>query len=179
MPSRTAKDLSHPCLHPTCGAARRIRLFYASRATHALSRPDLDALVDAAARKNAGLGIHGALYYRHGIFAQVLEGGEAHVLQLYLRIARDPRHRDPTLINLSLTSTRLFSAWRMGFVAHAPTLGQTWEEVLDLRRRHESLLQEIFRRWLATLERGDAGLTDDDDNESEPSEHPLANTAAG
>ena len=67
------------------------RMVYVSRA----AKPgfaEICAIVRAAHRVNAGLGVTGALLCLDGWFAQALEGPGAGLDALWDRLARDPRH---------------------------------------------------------------------------------------
>ena len=93
-----------------------VRLLYASRATSPI-RPDvLAAIVKKSTRNNAALGITGLLCHTDDIYVQVLEGGREAVSTLYNRIARDPQHRDVTLLVYRQVTERHFAGWTMGQV---------------------------------------------------------------
>jgi hypothetical protein len=64
---------------------------------------------------------------------QLLEGEEIPVLELYLKIVRDPRHSDPVIVNISTATEQMFSGWAMGAV-DANLLSQEYgEAILKLR----------------------------------------------
>ena len=103
-------------------SARLVRLVYVSTATVPVDQEALQAILTDASTKNAGNGITGVLCASRDHYLQLLEGRAHQVLDRYLRIVTDPRHRDPTLLSISLTAERLFGQWSMAYVngsAHA------------------------------------------------------------
>ena len=95
-----------------------VRLVYASRAAHTIDDALIKAICEIASSRNAGQGITGVLCTQQGeeVFLQVLEGSRADVNSLYASIARDPRHRDVTLLSYEEIEQRHFANWRMGMV---------------------------------------------------------------
>lgn len=90
------------------------RLIYAS-ATLAPLLPDaLAALIAAARRNNAGMGVTGLLLYHDSSVLQVLEGERAAVEALFERIGRDPRHGRIIRLWAGEVAARAFPDWRMG-----------------------------------------------------------------
>ncbi len=69
-----------------------------------------------ARRRNARLGITGALFYSSHSFAQVLEGPALAVDCLYARILVDPRHESVTLLHRRPIAQRRFERWTMAYV---------------------------------------------------------------
>ncbi len=95
-----------------------VRLLYASRAIDGMNDALLHSIVERSRANNLEHGITGILcvYPDGGIFLQVIEGARAEVNRLYANLARDPRHRDVTLLCYDEIEERHFSAWRMGCV---------------------------------------------------------------
>lgn len=109
--------------HITPSVAGLHRLAYVSRATAASGAEaarHLAAILSLARRHNAEAGITGALLHSRRWFAQVLEGERAALEALYARIARDPRHRDVTLLALHPAARRVFAEWSMVHAGQAP-----------------------------------------------------------
>jgi len=69
----------------------------------------------AAESKNQGLNITGALLFHAGLFAQVLEGPQNAVEQLFSRIQLDNRHSGVTVAHRGPAAQRDFSQWSMAF----------------------------------------------------------------
>jgi hypothetical protein len=95
-----------------------VRLVYASRAAGPIDDALVKAIIEASSARNVGQGITGVLCTQPGqeVFLQVLEGSRQDVNALYTSIARDPRHRDVTLLSYEEIEQRRFSNWRMGSV---------------------------------------------------------------
>jgi hypothetical protein len=95
-----------------------VRLVYASRAVGAIDDALVKAICEASSARNVGQGITGVLCTQQGqdVFLQVLEGSRADVNALYATIARDPRHREVTLLSYEDIDQRRFANWRMGSV---------------------------------------------------------------
>ena len=110
---------------PQAASGTCFRLIYRS---HSLLPPgahgqaDLADILKAARIKNAGLGITGALMLYDDWFAQVLEGPQSAVEDLYARIKADARHSSVRLNEAGQTPKRLFDKWAMAIVAehHEP-----------------------------------------------------------
>ncbi len=79
-------------------------------------------ILAAARRRNAALGLTGALLFSADAFAQVLEGPEAAVRSLYHRIEADPRHADPLVVGAGPIAARAFGAWSMGYIGPSPEI---------------------------------------------------------
>ena len=95
------------------------RLIYRSRSLVAAEqqRSELGEIFTTARRKNRDLGITGALMMSGDSFAQVLEGDEAAVRDLYATIREDARHDDVTVIEEQTVEGRTFGHWAMAKVA--------------------------------------------------------------
>ena len=95
-----------------------VRLVYASRADAEIDDALVASIFERSRAHNLEHGITGILctYAQGNVFLQVLEGGRAAVNRLYAGIARDPRHRDVTLLDYAEIDQRGFASWRMGSV---------------------------------------------------------------
>jgi hypothetical protein len=93
-----------------------VRMFYASRAIAPVDNETLQSILKASRAHNARAGITGVLCSTDRLYLQVLEGGRAAVNALYLRIARDPRHGEVTLLGYEEIAERRFAGWSMGQV---------------------------------------------------------------
>lgn len=95
-------------------------LIYASVPTDGLEITDIQAILAAARRRNATLGVTGFLAFRHDIFLQVIEGGRGEVSDVFCRIARDVRHRQIEILSFHEIAARSFADWSMGMLAISP-----------------------------------------------------------
>jgi hypothetical protein len=89
------------------------RLKYVSRFARPMTPADVRALVEAAQRRNAQLGVTGMLVAFGEVFMQVLEGPSDAVRGLFGRIVADARHRDVILIRSHRVERALFAGWSM------------------------------------------------------------------
>jgi len=92
------------------------RLIYHSRvnvAPGSVLRETIDAITDSAGKRNALLGVTGALLACNGRFLQVLEGDKDAVRQVYGAILLDPRHTDVQLLDSRAIVTRQFADWSL------------------------------------------------------------------
>ena len=90
-------------------------IVYASSASQAFTKPDLQALLQEIRPKNADLGITGMLLYKDGNFIQALEGGQEVLTRLVRIIQQDSRHQGLLVLLRGMSDQRLFSDWSMGF----------------------------------------------------------------
>ena len=92
-------------------------LIYLSRATEPFSDHDLETLLAQARRNNSAQHITGALVYGNGQFAQIIEGEQRVLEDLYNRLLLDPRHSQVTKFADKAIATRSFGEWSMAFQA--------------------------------------------------------------
>ena len=92
------------------------RLIYTSEATKHFSTRELLNLLHAARSYNSIDGICGFLYYKNGIFLQVIEGKSEMITNLFNRIQKDKRHNNIKIISSSFINDFLFSNWTMGCI---------------------------------------------------------------
>jgi hypothetical protein len=82
---------------------------------------ELRKLVLSAAVKNRDRGITGGLMFNRNYFAQVLEGDQSSVSDLFCRIAKDARHRSVVIVHASSIDERVFERWSMGLAEKTET----------------------------------------------------------
>lgn len=75
----------------------------------------LDAIVEVSRRRNADLGVTGALLFSGSRFAQLIEGPADSVAILRAAIERDVRHRNVTTIEAGAVDDRLFEGWSLAY----------------------------------------------------------------
>lgn len=88
------------------------RLIYSSVHSH-ISDEAINHLLRSSRANNARDGISGALVMTPSRFLQVLEGGRTAIGQCFMRIMRDPRHRDIEVVACRDAESRLFRDWSM------------------------------------------------------------------
>ena len=94
-----------------------IQLTYASRCAQILGPGDVKDILQSSNRNNTRVGVTGALCLSNGIFLQQLEGDRQIVNELYHRILRDQRHKDPAILDFGEIASRRFGVWSMGLMS--------------------------------------------------------------
>ena len=93
-----------------------VRLLYASRAVGPVTPQIIESILQQSFGQNPALGITGVLCHGADVYVQALEGGREAVNALYMKIARDTRHRDVMLLHYAEVPERHFAGWTMGHV---------------------------------------------------------------
>lgn len=93
------------------------RLLYASTAHQNVDGDEYRKILLNAQTKNNDLGITGMLVFNQKYFLQVLEGDRSALNQLYIKIAKDPRHRNLEILCVEEMPTRDYADWSMGYAA--------------------------------------------------------------
>lgn len=107
------------------------RLIYKSVPTEEIvSNETLADITENGAIQNRKLDITGLLILTGDEFLQVLEGPRKAVNELYLKIAKDKRHREVQLISYEQISQRFFQTWNMRLIDLWDLPGQTREYLL-------------------------------------------------
>lgn len=91
-------------------------LGYVSTQTMPLGSQELLGLLEAARKRNRGLGLTGVLLHRQDSFFQVLEGESSSVRQVFDSIQRDRRHHRVEVLFEGEIDEREFAEWQMAFV---------------------------------------------------------------
>ena len=116
-PGPIARALNPPHYHLRNHTIMLVQLTYASRTAHILGPGDVKDILQSSARNNTRVGVTGALLLANGIFLQQLEGDRQAVNTLYHRILKDPRHKDPAILDFSEIVERQFGSWSMGLIS--------------------------------------------------------------
>lgn len=111
-----------------------ISLLYISRSLPNQSDDDIADILQISRSKNLEKGITGVLCSGGEHFIQVLEGPQQTVLESYLRILDDSRHKNCFLIGMATLESRNFENWSMGYI----NISQ--EKILERRR-------QLMRYW--------------------------------
>lgn len=89
------------------------RLIYKSRANQLIDWEFVKTLIGKSESKNQQVGITGVLLATRTHFLQVIEGDFDEINQLFMHIARDPRHEEIQLVSFTCVESRLFGGWAM------------------------------------------------------------------
>lgn len=92
-------------------------LIYSSTASHAMTRAELQTILEDARSGNAARDVTGLLVYVDGVFLQILEGERDTLTSLVSRITNDTRHRDLQIFYQAEVAQRVFANWRMAFAS--------------------------------------------------------------
>ncbi|AUC81519.1 BLUF domain-containing protein [Lacinutrix sp. Bg11-31] len=90
------------------------RIVYTSQASKQFSKRSLLDLLHDSRAFNTIDNISGVLMHRNGCFLQVIEGESDVVNSLFIRLLKDPRHKEVKIILDSSVDSCLFSNWAMG-----------------------------------------------------------------
>lgn len=78
-----------------------------------LSRDDVNSILESSSRNNPAAGITGLLIYNGRNFLQFLEGEEAELVSLMVRITHDPRHTGISVLERLSGQKRACADWAM------------------------------------------------------------------
>lgn len=137
---------------PSDDVETMLHLIYVSRGKHGLGADDFSRILAQARERNEQVAITGALCYRHGYFAQILEGPDLAVREMYAKIAGDDRHSGAVIVSEEPTTDRLYAGWRMrGFDDRtAITAADDLVALKRLAERHDAA--DVTRRWFDLLQ---------------------------
>lgn len=90
-------------------------LSYVSNENTDITSNDLKNILDEARNSNEKNDITGLLLYRDKSFLQVLEGEKEKVLETFVKIERDYRHKDVEVLFSEPFDEREFTDWSMAF----------------------------------------------------------------
>ena len=93
------------------------QLVYVSRANQDVNLELVNQIVKSAVKRNEEAGLSGFLLFNNKTFLQVLEGDRIALNQTFLRIARDPKHKDVELMLYRKISSRDFTEWGLGMAS--------------------------------------------------------------
>lgn len=121
------------------------QLFYVSRATAPHDSTAIQAILQAARRRNARLDVTGCLLFSGHCFAQVLEGPQPAVASLARTIAADPRHVGVRVLAESRRAEREYATWTMGYL-YDLTLEDDLETLLMIPDRSPRVVADVLER---------------------------------
>lgn len=129
-----------------------LRLIYLSRVWRNMTNTQLDAILAESRSNNAKNKITGLLCYGGTSFIQILEGPEAEIINLYARIVNDERHHGCKLLDVHLSSKRIFNNWAMAYVHSSEAdFDELSGVIIGATKKHEQSVNEvstILRKYL-------------------------------
>ncbi|QFT76369.1 BLUF domain-containing protein [Erythrobacter sp. THAF29] len=101
-----------------------------------LSRDEVESILASSARNNPAKDITGLLLYNGRNFLQLIEGDEAELVELMVRITHDPRHTGISILEQRKIDQRSCPDWSMKRVLIAESI----------EKRRELLEAELPKR---------------------------------
>ena len=128
-------------------------MLYVSKAKPGIDKNDIANMLEKAVIHNKKQGITGLLCHTRGCFAQILEGEELPVLELYVKIAKDPRHSGLVIVSFAPVARQSFQGWAMGSFGDNLNPIVNFDDMLKLRNgREKDGAVAIMQSWLKLLE---------------------------
>lgn len=112
---------------------------------------EIRQILQVAREKNRLAGITGALLYSGGCFAQVLEGPQSVLEDLFETIQYDPRHSHVTILHLHAIEARSFGDWSMAYAGEAEALREQAEAASALGSPNQITTAAPGQGFLAVL----------------------------
>ena len=103
-------------------SAPLFQILYVSQLAHQADFSVVKDIVRASRSHNPARGITGALLFDGERFCQLLEGTQADVASLMLRIERDARHGAIRTLHAGSATARALRSWRSGYCESANDL---------------------------------------------------------
>lgn len=119
------------------------RVVYLSDNRLATEEPGGDqirSILEHSRRNNARVDVTGALLFNGERFAQVLEGEQAAVQQIFERIQCDPRHDNVRVLQFEPVSERGFDDWAMAYIGKAGREPSGLDDIADAGALDDSRL---------------------------------------
>jgi hypothetical protein len=108
---------------------------------------EIDVILNTARQHNKNNNITGALLFNTGHFAQVLEGPEAAVENIFERIQGDERHENCIVLSCESIQNRSFSEWSMAYEGGDSVAKNQFSHMLENSDKTGDILaaDEVFR----------------------------------
>ena len=108
------------------------QLIYISQSTKKMSFEELTSIQKISKTNNEPMDVTGSLFYNGGWFLQVLEGPVATLNKLYLKIEKDPRHKNSRTIYNEPASFRTFPRWSMNMTNLEDRQADKYNELVEV-----------------------------------------------
>lgn len=113
-------------------------------------------LAARAAARNESLGVTGLLIADRTVFMQILEGPRALVSQVFASIARDGRHADVIVADVSEIEALSYPKWGLALLNDREKIHAIWRRVGGDRLWEPRLLNAVQLRALFRIAMADA-----------------------
>ena len=115
-------------------------LIYRSHRRPNCTESEIDKIIEACKRNNAGQDITGVLLYTDNTFVQYLEGSYREIMDLYDKIKTDERHNKVAMLGGGSISERIFPSWHMG----RKDIQASVDFKTDISKEDEKTFQEVL-----------------------------------
>ena len=125
------------------------RMIYKSRATRPLDWIIVSEILNQSEENNDAAKITGFLLASKTHFLQVIEGTFEDVNELFLRIARDPRHDELQILSYEIIDARLFETWAMKGIGVFDINTELARKLVEKYGEEEGGVKFPLESWLA------------------------------
>lgn len=125
------------------------RMIYKSRATRPLDWAIVSEILNQSEENNDTARITGFLLASKTHFLQVIEGTFEDVNDLFLRIARDPRHDKLQILSYEIIDARLFESWAMKGIGVFDINTELARKLIEKYGEEEGGVKFPLESWLA------------------------------
>lgn len=108
------------------------QLIYISQSTKKMFFEELTSIQKISKTNNEPIDVTGSLFYNGGWFLQVLEGPASTLNRLYLKIEKDPRHKNLRTIYNEPASFRIFPRWSMNMTNLEDRQADKYNELVEV-----------------------------------------------
>lgn len=108
------------------------QMIYISQATRKMSAAELHEIHKKAQDNNQAIDVTGSLFYNGGWFLQVLEGPADTLQKLYIKIEKDPRHKNSRILYDEPAKFRTFTRWTMNMTNLEDRQADKYDELVEI-----------------------------------------------
>lgn len=124
------------------------RLIYKSRSKKKIDWDMVTNIMNQSSVNNEKRNLTGLLLATNTHFFQILEGRFEDINSVFIRIARDDRHDNISLISFQVIDTRLFSGWGMRGIGIFDFNKDIERELMDKYGEEEGSVRFPLEEWM-------------------------------
>ena len=124
------------------------RLIYKSRSKQKIDWDMVTNIMNQSSVNNEKRNLTGLLLATNTHFFQILEGRFEDINSVFMRIARDDRHDNISLISFQVIDTRLFSGWGMRGIGIFDFNKDIERELMDKYGEEEGSVRFPLEEWM-------------------------------